>query len=1222
MNKRSFHAWRSVIAQQICVLLLLMLAVCTVRAQIAGSGNIQGTVTDSTGAVVAHAKVTLTNVASGVDHVTQTDGAGVYSFPNIEISTYNLKVVAPGFSTYSQTNIVLEIGSNIAINPALKTGSTSQTVEVRANALALQTEDTSFKQTIDQSDVTEMPLNGREMAALITLSGGSSPAPNGDFTGSKYSYQAISVSVAGGMGNTTEWKLDGGDNNDYMANANLPFPFPDAVQEFSVESTALDPEATLHSGGLVNVVTKSGTSKYHGEAFEFIRNNALDATNFFAASKDQLHQNQFGGTFGGPMLPWTHKQLFIFAAYQRWVESSASSVNTMYVPTAANLTGDFSVTNPCNTTGVVTAGGCTASTQLYDPLTGVPLPMNKYATPPTFNAAALKLDGYLPSSASAADVAFYNANTGQVQFSIPTRFYDNQFDTRVDWAISAKNSFYARYFIDGYQAPSFFSPTNVLITFQAPGNYERVQTATAALTTVLKPDLINSFHISGTKRVDIRSSAPGINGNNVGITMYNEVPSNLQIATTNGSSTLWDSYCGTCSPGYFNVSNEGFSDELTWVKGKHQFVVGGEFTRVQFNEASAYEADGLFDFNGEFSGSGPAGGTTYGSGNLDFLWGAMNSFQQSPEQQLAMRAPLPTLYVVDTFHATKSLTIVGGIRWAPEFFPHDYFNRGTVFNMADFDADIFSQVYPNAPPGVLYYGDPGVQKSFTKNSPLQFSPNFGATWAPFGRENTIVRAGGALIYDEANFYTSNRMHFNAPFGTAASPAISGPICFSEPWLTGGTGYGCNQVGGTDTSPYPQPVHPTPANANFPAQAQYIEMPDQFHVSDTFQWTFSIQHQFKGGWQAQADYIGNHTGHMPIGTPLNPAVYTPGVWGANGTGCGRVQTTGPAAAAAKTTGGGAVGTPCSTTSNSQARFALVEANPGYGNQLGGGGYNGSYGPTGSELVNDIAWANYDGLVLTLQHRLSSTFSLLSNFTWSKCLDVADAGGDVAASSEENPYNVGMDYGRCGSDYRKIFNTTVVAKSAFKSLHGFTGYFVNDWELAPLFHITSGSPINATSGADLSLTDEGEDRPNTIPGVAVIHEAKIQGGASTVNQANREYINYMAFCSTTSSANACTNPVAPGTFGDAGRNTISGPMFFQFDAQLSRIWKLPGRFSLDTRLEAFNVLNHPNFANPGASNPSGVDTSTKFGLITAEAGGVGNPVTSFYSRLFQGAVKVTF
>ncbi len=192
-------------------LLLLVFAISAVSyAQVAGTANVQGTIQDATGAVVPGATVTITNVNTSVTQTTKTDASGVYSFPSLAIGTYNVSVTAPGFQTYQKTGIVLEVGSNIAVDAKLTVGSASQTVQVEAQGLALQTEDTSFKQTIDQTDVTEMPLNGRRMTDLITLSGASTSAPGGDFTGSKYSYAAVSVSIAGGMGNTTEWKLDGG----------------------------------------------------------------------------------------------------------------------------------------------------------------------------------------------------------------------------------------------------------------------------------------------------------------------------------------------------------------------------------------------------------------------------------------------------------------------------------------------------------------------------------------------------------------------------------------------------------------------------------------------------------------------------------------------------------------------------------------------------------------------------------------------------------------------------------------------------------------------------------------------------------------------------------------------------------------------------------------------------------------------------------------------------
>jgi hypothetical protein len=1168
---------------QACFLTLLLLAACALHAQITGTGNISGTVTDATGAVIPNATVTLIDQATGTTRTIQTDSAGAFLFPNIEISKYNLKVTAATFEGYEQTGIVLEIGSNIAVNPVMKVGAQSQTTEVHADALALQTEDTSFKQTIDQADVQEMPLNGRQMSALITLSGGSSAAPGGDFTGSKYSYQTIAVSVAGGMGNTTEWKLDGGDDNEYMGNGNLPFPFPDAVAQFSVESTALGAQSgSTHSGGLVNVVTRSGTNQYHGSGFEFIRNNYIDATNFFSVKHDTLHQNQFGGTFGGPV---KRNKIFAFAGYQRLRALQSGSPIEMYIPTAANLTGDFSATDIAD--------------QLYDPLTGKALPGNKYPTQPTYNAQALALVKYLPT----IDPKFDTHNQGEVTFTIPSEVFDNQFVARVDYNINQKHNLYARYFIDGYQAPSFFfnggANGGILVTSQAPGNYERVQNATVGEAWTVRSNLVNSFHASGVKRVDLRESAPGINGNTLGIVQYDEVPTNLELEVTGGISSC-NTYCGTCSNGFFNVDDEGVSDDLTLIKGRHQFVVGGEFVKVHFNEVAGFQANGNYSFSGEFSGSGPAGGNVVGNGNLDFLWGAMNSFSQSKEQQLALRGPIPSLYFQDTFHASKRLTIAGGVRWEPEFMPRDQFNRGSTFSFQAFMANQISSVYPTAPAGSFFYGDPGVTKSFTQNSIWQFNPNFGVTWDPSGKGNTVIRGGIQVAYDEANYYTANRNHQNPPFATNAGPNISGPICFSEPWLVGGTGPGCDQVGGTNTSPYPQPAVPLPSQADFPAQGEWIEIVSPFKVPDTLQWTLSVQREFGHGWQLQVDYIGNKTSNMPVGTALDQAIYQPGVWGPNGTGCGPVVTTGPAAKAAGTLGGGTVGSLCSSTKNQQARFLLTESNPLAGNAYAGGNTNGG----GTINVNDVAWANYNGLVATVQHRLSTTFSMLTNFTWSKCLNVADASGDWSSTPFEDPYSYHMDYGRCGSDYRRIFNTSVIAKSEF-NVHGIARYIINDWEFAPLIHIASGGPVNVTDSTDLSFTAEGNDRPNFVPGVKAVDFVKLHGGNAPASLATREYLNINAFCS---NQTTCPNPVTLGTFGDLKRNAINGPMSFQNDAQISRIFPVKERINLAARLEAFNVLNHPSFSNPTATL-----TSKTFGQISS---------TTINARVFQGSFKVIF
>ncbi|HWG17190.1 MAG TPA: carboxypeptidase regulatory-like domain-containing protein [Acidobacteriaceae bacterium] len=302
-------------------------------AQIAGTGSVQGTVTDTTGAAVGGANVTLTNDATQVQHTATTDKQGLYSFPNINVGTYTLMVADQGFKTYTQHNVVLEVGSSLGLNVPLTVGSTTEEVTVSASGLALQTEDASFKQTIDERTLTELPLNGRQVTSLITLAGAS--VPSSSLTqGNKGWWSSASPQIAGGQGNQSDYRLDGGDNNDYESNTSFALPFPDAVSQFSVQSSVQSADTGLHPAGVINVVTKSGTNAWHGNAFEFMRNTVMDATNYFATTPDSLHQNQFGGTLGGHIIK---DRLFFFGGYQRLNFSEASNASTAHVPTQAML---------------------------------------------------------------------------------------------------------------------------------------------------------------------------------------------------------------------------------------------------------------------------------------------------------------------------------------------------------------------------------------------------------------------------------------------------------------------------------------------------------------------------------------------------------------------------------------------------------------------------------------------------------------------------------------------------------------------------------------------------------------------------------------------------------------------------------------------------------------------------------------------------------------------
>ena len=1146
----------------VIALLIATFVASSASAQIAGTGSIQGAVTDPSGAVVPTASVELVDVATQVKRNVTSGSNGLYSFPNIEIGTYSLTVTAPGFKTYVQQNIILEVGSNIGLNIPLSIGAATEQVQVEATGLALQTEDASFKQTIDERTITELPLNGRQVTSLIQLAGAA--VPSSSLTqGNKGFFSSVSPQIAGGQGNQSDYRLDGGDNNDYMSNTSFAFPFPDAVAQFSVQTSVQGADTGLHPAGVINVVTRSGTNLWHGSIFDFIRNNYINGSNFFSATKDSLHQNQYGGTFGGHII---RDRLFFFGGYQRLNASQSSARSTARVPTAAMLAGNWlpAESAPCQ---VFTSAQQTAGIKAYsllNPITGADLSQTADTiNPSSYNAASLALVKYLPQPED---------ECGTVHFSVPVFQTENQFITRVDANLNPKHTVYGRYFRDGYVTPALYSPTNILITAN-PGNNEVAQSLTIGENWTISNTLVNTIHLTGTRRTNARGpAAQGINATSLGINAYQPIPIGLREQGAG-----FNTYCSTCALGTFNVNSWSIIDDVNMVIGKHQILFGGEYIRAQLNVNNSFSSNGTFNFGSNFSLKGPGQNTSYtpakgyvvqtGNSLLDFLTGSMSSFSQSKPQQNAMRAPIPSLYIQDTYHATTRLNISAGVRWSAQFTPNDYFGRGSTFDLNAFKANQHSTRFPNAPAGSFFYGDTGVPKNFTKNYLWQFSPRLGVTFDPKGDGKTVFRAGASLVYDETNFFASTETTQNPPFATlVTNSATTAPINFSNPWV-GGTAPG---------NPFPQSFIP-PTNQSFSTGTQYITYPREFPTPYVIQWTASMQHQLPRGWQMQLDYIGNKTTHMPYGYPLAPIVYIGGNW----TGPGSCNSPyGPLLTSPGT------GKPCSSNGNSQARSMLTLLNPTQGPYYLGGGGGGA-----STLMVAGSNARYDGLVATIQHRASKSFTFLANYTWSHCFDLLDNPGAFNTVSVQNPDNIHADYGACGFDRRGIFNTSIVATSNF-GLSGWKAWLVNNWQLAPIIRATSGAPFTVTTGLDNSMTALGTDRPNWNGGD--IHIDKHPVSNTNLNPNTLDVTKFTA------------NPV--GTYGNSPRNAFTGPKYFNIDAALSRSFPLYERLALQLRLESFNVFNHPNFGNPS----SNINSPTSFGRITSAQA----------PRIFQVAGKVTF
>jgi hypothetical protein len=1075
-----------------------------VRAQAVGGAQINGTVTDSAGASVANAEVKATQTETGQVHSALTNTNGSYSFPDLPVGPYQLSVSSNGFKSHHQSGLILQVGNNVQINVTLQVGDVTQEINVSADASMVQTQETSVSSVIDQRRIIDLPLNGRQATQLMLLSGGAITVPNnGGLTSSKNYTSSTGIAVGGGTAGFNNYLLDGGDNNDPFSNVNLPYPFPDALQEFNVQTNGLSAQFGQHPGSVMNVITKSGTNQFHGDLFEFVRNGDLNARNFFAAKQDTLRRNQYGGTIGGPV---RRDKIFFFFGFQGTPTRTAPPQTIDYVPTAAALNGDFSTLD---------SAACQSSHKqrtIVNPATGVPF-ANSMVPASLFNPSTQKLLAYVPQAGDPC---------GKLIFGIPSPSNEYQYIGRADWARSTRHSLFTRYYITDYNNPYFYDGKDLLTTTRS-GIFQRSQTLVIGDTFSFSPTVVNSFRATGTRLRVNRLPAPNLpTPDSVGVNMYNYLPNFIDLTATGD----FGMGCGSCAPGHFNRNSLQLADGLNWVRGRHQISMGVDWIHRQYNEYNLFYGNGEWTFNGSLSGDAM----------LDYMLGVPSSLIDGAPEEENFRQNYFGMYVQDSFQVNRRLNIHFGVRWEPFLPEHDAYSRGSHFSLQDYIAGVHTSKYVNAPPGFSFVGDPGIPSSaYTNRRWLDFAPRAGFAYDPTGSGRQSIRSSYGIFYDTPEIYYDSRFSDAAPFGSYVNiTAPSGG--FSNPF-----------AGVPGGSIYPVPFPPV-STQPFPAQGIFINLPLNMHHTYVQQWGMSYQIQLPANWMVSVSYIGNKTTHMYAAADQNPAVYVPGT-------CN--------------------GKPCSTVANTASRRLLTMINPVAGTKI-----------SDIFLSDDGDNATYEGLVLSVQHRFSQNFTLLSNYTWSHCLSdsqIVFNDLSVNASTYQQPNNRNADHGNCDADVRHNFNSSLVVSSPrFKNrLWDAVG---GHWQLSPLITYHTGFYFSPNAGVDNSLTALGNDRVNVVDNPYVR------------NTSTRVWISPSAFV---------TN--APGTFGNAGRNSLLGPGFCDIDVSVTRSFPIREHQSLDMRFEFFNALNHTNFSNPSSSF-----SSATFGTINSS----GDP------RILQLAAKYTF
>jgi hypothetical protein len=783
------------------------------------TATLSGIITDSSGRTVPRARVTIENTGTGLVRVYTTGEDGAYLFPALPVGTYRLQVEKEGFSRYIQVGITLDVNQTATQSVSLRVGEAREQVKVSANADMLPAESSNIAQLIDTQRIADLPLNGRQAQSLLFLAPGTinttlyycgSACQGGVYPNAQWG------NISGGGPGNINYQLDGVDHNDNYINSNYPFPNPDAVQEFSVQTNNMSAEYG-NSAVAVNVVTQSGNNQFHGDLFEFVRNGALNARNFFAQTPDTQKRNQFGATVGGRIV---RDKLFFFGTWQRTTLRTATPTEIAFVPTAQERTGNFS----------------DISTVLINPATKQPFPGNQ-----------------IPVSAPAQfflqHIPMPKGPNGQLTFLGPSANQtDQQFMPKLDYN-SGKHHLSGRYFYTKYtQPPDLAAGKANVLASDGNGVALTVQTIAVNHTYSASRSLLFATWFGYDRSTGGSLSGAPFTFQNAGV----------NIVAPPGSSTME----GVNVNGFFyiNPGHPGVFDRNHWLirevvmlnRGRHELHFGGEIYHLGTPVQNTFEQTGFFTFGSAVTGNNLA----------DFMLGEGANFTQSGGIFYNYGGLEGSLFAQDNWRVNQKLVVNAGVRWEP-YFPY----RDTLNRIPCYRPGRHSQRYPNAPTGLIYAGDPGCPAGGTDGVSFQFAPRLGFAYRI--RHSTVIRGGAGLYYTLPNTDQINGFSSVAPFAPVFSLTDTS---FADPYAALGitdpfpAAFGGKSVPGSDAT-FSLPVN------------MYGTFPTHYYLPTLGTWNLRIDQQLGSNWLLSLGYVGNggyHLSSNAIGRrQLNPAIYVPG-----------------------------------------------------------------------------------------------------------------------------------------------------------------------------------------------------------------------------------------------------------------------------------------------------------------------------------------------------------